>query len=271
VRILILAGSTTTVVTTNASGTWSITVPTGVEYTVLEFLPFTGPDGEPGSYWQQTAPVADNEGFRGYVGTVIGDQVSLNFGNICFNPDAEGNPVASSSPCPVSDLPPPQPTPTPTPTPCPDCSPTAVLSGTKFYDTNANALFDVGEVPVGSVQIAVVLTTVEGTTITFVTTDASGNWSLTVPTGAQYIVSEYLPDTDPVTEPNGYWEQTAPLPNDEGVRSYSGTVIADQSGLNFGNHCFHTDSQGNPVASSTPCSVRYPAPPPTPTPTPDNR
>lgn len=271
VQILIIAGATTTVVTTNEAGNWNITVPTGVEYIVLEFLPFTGPDGEPGSYWQQTAPVADTEGFQGYVGTVNGDQTNLNFGNICFKPNSEGTPVASSSPCPVSDLPPPPPTPTPTPTPCPDCSPTAVLSGTKFYDTNANSLFDLGEVPVAGVQIAVVLTTGEGTTLTFATTDASGNWSLSVPVGAQYIVSEYLPDTDPEVEPGGYWEQTAPLPNDEGVRSYSGTASGNQSGLNFGNHCFHTDSQGNSFASLTPCSVKYPNPPPTPTPTPDNQ
>jgi hypothetical protein len=265
VKILILAGSATTIVTTNASGIWSASVPTGVEYTVLEFLPFTGPDGEPGSYWQQTAPGADNEGFRGYVGTVNGDLANLNFGNICYNPDAGGDPVASTTPCPVSDLPPPDPTPTPTPTPCPDCSQTAVLSGTKFYDGNRNALLDVGEVPVAGVQIAVVLTTGEGTTLTFATTDALGNWSLTVPAGAQYIISEYLPDTDPAVEPGGYWEQTGPLPNDEGFRGYSGTVSGDQSGFNFGNVCFH---EGNPSASLTPCTVRYPAPPPTPTPTP---
>jgi len=273
VQILILAGATTTVVTTNESGIWNTTVPTGVEYTVLEFLPFTGPDGEPGSYWQQTSPVADGEGFQGYVGTVNGDQTNLNFGNICYIPNAQGSPSAAAAPCPVSDRPPPPPTPTPTPTPCPDCSPTAVLSGAKFYDTNGNAFFDPGELPVAGVQIAVVLTTSEGVTLTFATTDASGNWSLTVPAGAQYIVSEYLPDTDPATEPGGYWEQTAPLPNDEGFRGYSGTASADQSGLNFGNHCFLADSEGNPFASLTPCSVRYPPPPstPTPTPTPDNQ
>jgi len=268
VQILILAGPTTTVVTTNESGIWSTTVPTGVEYTVLEFLPFTGPDGEPGSYWQQTAPVADSEGFQGYVGTVNGDQTGLNFGNICFDLDAQGNPVASATPCPVSDLPPPNPTPTPTPTPCPDCPTTAVMTGKKFYDANRNALFDVGEVPVGGVQIAVVVTTDAGTTLTFATTDESGNWSLPLPVGAQYIISEYLPDTDPVDEPGGFWEQTAPLPNDEGFRGYSGTVSGDQSGFNFGNICFHTDSDGNPFAQSTPCSVRYPPPLPTPTPTP---
>jgi hypothetical protein len=269
VQILILAGPTTTIVTTNESGNWSTNVPTGAEYLVIEFLPFTGPDGQPGSYWQQTSPVADANGFQGYVGTVNGDQTNLNFGNICFNPDAEGNPVASASPCPVSDLPPPEPTPTPTPTPCPDCPTTAVMTGKKFYDANRNALFDVGEVPVGGVQIVVVVTTGEGTTVSFVTTDGSGNWNLILPIGAQYIISEYLPDTDPETEPGGYWEQTAPLPNDEGFRGYSGTVGATPPTFNFGNVCFHRDSEGNPIASSTPCAARYP--PPQPTPTPDNQ
>jgi hypothetical protein len=271
VQILILAGDTTTVVTTDESGNWSTTVPTGVEYYVAEFLPFTGPDGEPGSYWQQTAPVADDEGFQVYRGTVNGDQTGLNFGNICFTLDAAGTAVASASPCPVSDRPPPEPTPTPTPTPCPTCSPTSVLSGKKFYDANVNSSFDEGEVPVEGVQIAVVVVTGEGVTLTFVTTDASGDWSLIVPTGAQYIISEYLPDTDPEVDPGGYWEQTAPIPNDEGIRSYSGVVSGDQSGFNFGNICFQTDSAGNPFLSSVPCSVRYPLPPPTPTPTPDNQ
>jgi len=259
VQILILADSTVTIVATSASGVWSTTVPTGSEYLVLEIPPYTGPDGEPGSYWQQTAPVIDNEGLQSYRGTATADQTNLDFGNICFNLDGEGNPVASSTPCPVSDVPPPDPMPTPTPTPCPDCSPTAVLSGTKFYDANLNSLFDIGEVPVGGVQIAVILTTGEGTTLTFATTDGSGNWSLTVPAGAQYIISEYLPDTDPEVEPGGYWEQTAPLPNEEGFRGHSGTASVDQSGLNFGNICFHTDSGGNPFLSATPCTVRYPA------------
>src|SRR6185295_16778562 len=125
VQILIDSGPTPTVVTTNEAGIWSTTVPTGSEYTVLEFVPFTGPDGEPGSYWQQTAPAANGEGFQGYQGTANGDLTGLDFGNICYVPNAQGNPVASGSPCPVSDVPPPDPTPTPTPTPCPDCNTTA--------------------------------------------------------------------------------------------------------------------------------------------------
>ena len=272
VQILINAGPTPILVTTNNDGIWSTTVPTGSEYTVLEILPFTGPEGEPGSYWQQTAPAADNEGFQGYQGTANGDQLNLNFGNICYEPDANGNPAASSEPCPVSDVPPPAPTPTPTPTPCPECGTTAVLSGTKYYDGNRNALFDGGELTVRGVQIVVILTDSEGvTTVTYVTTDESGNWSLTVPIGAQYVIGEDLLFTDPETEPGGYWEQTGPSPNDEGIRGYSGTVSEDRGGLNFGNVCYHTDSEGNAFQQATPCSVWYPAPPPTPTPTPTPR
>ena len=243
------------------SGIWGTAVPAGSEYQVLEVLPFTGPDGEPGSYWQQTAPAANGEGLRSYQGTATGDQLNLDFGNICYTPAG-----ASSSPCPVSDLPPPPPTPTPTPTPCPDCATTAVLSGTKYYDANTNSLFDFGEAPVGGVQILVILTDGDGvTTTTYVFTDAMGNWSLTVPIGVQYIISEDLLFTDPETEPGGYWEQTGPSPNGEGFRGYSGTVSEDQGGLNFGNICFH---EGNPSPQTMPCSVWYPPGPPTPTPTP---
>lgn len=259
VQITIFAGSDVTTVTTSASGIWSTTVPVGSEYLVFEVLPFTGPDGEPGSYWQQTAPASNGEGLRSYQGTATADQFNLNFGNICFKPDAQGNPQASPSPCPVSDVPPPPPTPTPTPTPCPDCNTTSVLSGTKYYDGNRNALFDAGELPVEGVQIVVTYTVGGVTTQTSVFTDASGNWSLTVPIGAQYIISEDLLLTDPATEPGGFWEQTGPAANEEGFRGYSGTVgSADRGGLNFGNVCFLRDSEGNPIQQSTPCSVWYP-------------
>ena len=274
VQIVIIAntseGSETTIVSTDESGNWSFSIPTGAEYYIAEFLPFTGPDGAPGSYWVQSSPVADAEGFQGYAGTANGDQTGLNFGNVCFSPDSSGIPVLSATPCPVSDLPPPPPTPTPTPTPCPECGATSEFSGKKYYDANANGVFDSGEVAVEGVQIAVLITTGDGTTVTFVTTDASGNWNLTVPNGADYLIGELLPDTDPDLEPGSYWEQTAPAPNDEGFRGYIGTVSVDQTGLNFGDICFHTDSEGNPTASSTPCTVSYPDfSTPTPTPTPE--
>ena len=273
VQVLVIAasieGNTTTIVTTDESGNWSFTVPTGSEYFVGEFLPFTGPDGAPGSFWLQTAPVADVEGFQSYRGTANEDQTGLDFGNVCY---LDGSPVASTTPCDVSYTPPPPPTPTPTPTPCPGCGPTSVLSGKKFYDANRNGSFDPGEVPVAGVQVAVIVTTGDGTTVSFVTTDGSGNWSFVAPTGADYLIGELLPDTDPVTEPGAYWEQTAPASDDEGFRGYRGTVAGDQAGFDFGDICFFPDSDGNPVASATPCSVRYPgSTTPTPTPTPDNQ
>lgn len=281
VQMLVAAGNTTSIVTTNGSGIWSTTVPTGEEYLILEYVPDTGPGGEPGSYWQQTSPVADTEGVRRYQGIANANLISLNFGNICFAPDSEGSPVAQVQPCPVSyQGPPPEPTPTPmvTPTPCSECDTTSDLSGQKFYDANANAVYDVGETTIQGVQIAVVVTTGDGTTtVTYATTNADGYWTVTVPNGAQFIMSEVLPDTHPVDEPNGFWEQTGPLPNDEGFRGYSGTVTEDQGGFNFGNRCFHYDFNGNATASPTPCSVWYqpppeaPTPTPTPSPTPDNQ
>jgi hypothetical protein len=264
-------GTTTTIVTSGASGNWSLSVPTGAEYEVGEYLPYTT---ESGSYWAQTAPVADGEGFQGYRGTASGDHTNLNFGDVCFRPDG----AASTTPCGVSYEPPPPPSPTPTPTPCPDC-PTSVLSGQKFYDANQNSSFDLGELPVQGVRIAVILTIDGATTVTVVTTDVLGNWSLTVPSGTQYIVGEYVPDACPDESGSySYWAQTAPAAGDEGFQGYSGTVNENQTGLNFGDVCFHTDAEGNPIASSTPCSVCYarsteptPTPEPTPTGTPDNQ
>jgi SdrD B-like domain len=262
-------GTTTNTVTTNEAGNWSFEVPTGAEYEIGEYLPYTSSDDESGSYWSQTAPVADSEGFQGYRGTASGDHFGLNFGDICYRP----NGIASATPCGVSYEPPPPPPPPPTPTPCEDC-PTSVLSGQKFYDANGNGRFDEGEVTVQGVRIAVILTIDGATTTTTVTTDESGNWSLAVPTGAQYTIGEYVPDTNAEEEPGSFWEQTAPAASDEGFRGYSGTASEDQSGLNFGDICYHPDSEGNPVASGTPCTVSYPrveTPPPTPTPTPDPR
>ena len=62
-----------------------------------------------------------------------------------------------------------------------------------------------------------------------------------------------------------------PAADDEGFRGYRGTLNGDQSGFNFGDICFNVDTNGNPVASSVPCTVHYPPPLPTPTPTPDNQ
>lgn len=261
-------------VTTDESGNWSLVVPTGAIYSVGEFLPGTGPDQQD-SHWVQTAPVADGEGFQGYGGTANGDQSGLDFGNVCVG----ANGVVSTTPCSVSYEPPPTPTPTPEPTPtatpCTDC-PTSTVSGRKYYDANHNGAFDEGEATIQGVRIAVILTTGAGTVLSTATTNADGNWSLVVETGADYIIGEFLPDTDPEVNPDSYWEQTAPAADDEGFRGYRGTISGDLSGLDFGDICFSVDSEGNPSALSTPCSVRYPVTEPTPTPeptatpTPDN-
>lgn len=274
VQILVIAGGVPNVVTTDHSGNWSIHVPTGSDYFIGEFLPFTGADGVPGSFWTQTSPVADTEGFQGYRGTANGDQANLDFGNVCFAPDSSGNLAVSPTPCPVSDTPPPPPTPTPTPTPCPDCGTTSTFSGTKYYDSNNDGSFTAGELPVEGVKIAVIITTADGTTINFATTDSTGHWSMSVPTGADYLIGELLPDTDQTLEPGSYWEQTGPAADSEGFRGYRGTVTDDQGGFNFGDVCFHIDEAGNPIGQSTPCSVKYQTfetPTPTPTPTPDNQ
>ena len=259
VQIVITVGSSTSVVTTDESGNWSFVVPTGSAYRIGELVPYTGADDEVGSFWAQTAPVADSEGFQGYEGTANEDHSGLNFGNVCF--ESAG---ASQTPCAVSYVPPPTPTPTPTPTPCEPNCPTATLSGTKFYDANQNAILNAGEVAVEGVQIAVAVTVDGATTVTFVTTDASGNWSLVVPLGAEYKVGEFVPDACPTDESGSFWMQTAPVPDAEGFQGYGGTANADQTGLNFGNICFHPDSGGNPVASATPCGVCYPASMPVP-------
>jgi hypothetical protein len=246
-------GTETVIVTTDASGNWSIVVPTGTVYKIGEYLPGIGPD-VPGAYWIQTAPVVDSVGFQGYGGTANGDHTNLNFGDICFHPDTEGNPVASATPCSVSYVP----TPTPTPTPCPDCQTTAMLSGKKFYDANQNGLFDETEVPVEGVHIAVAVTVNEMTTISIVSTDASGNWSLVVPIGAEYKIGEFLPDACPADGAGSFWLQTAPVADDEGFQGYGGTANEDHSGLVFGDVCFRPDAQDNPAASATPCGVCYP-------------
>ncbi|MGC2236505.1 MAG: hypothetical protein WA584_10110 [Pyrinomonadaceae bacterium] len=266
ITVTVNEASTTNVVTTNGSGNWSFAVPTGASYQIGEYLPFTAPPDEPDSYWALTAPFGDVEGFRGYSGTASVNLVNLVFGGICFRP----NGIARITPCSVSYEPPPtsSPTPTVTPTPCDGDCPTAELSGKKFYDANQNASFNEGEVTVQGVRIAVVLTTDEGTTITVVTTNADGNWSLTVPTGAAYLVGEYVPDTSPEDDPGSYWAQTAPVANDEGFRGYSGTASENQAGLDFGDICFNSSG----AASAAPCSVYYPLlETPTPTPTPDNQ
>lgn len=126
---------------------------------------------------------------------------------------------------------------------CTDCEPTTVtLSGHKFYDANANALDDDGQAVEG-VKIKITLT-IEGEVQepVYVFTDANGDWSYgNIPSGAEYVVEEILPET---CEPGTYWVQTAPVADSEGNQRYSGTADVDIDDLDFGDICFHPGSGG---------------------------
>ena len=89
VRIEItINGGTPIIAVTGADGTWSLPgVPDGATYSVRELLPITC---ETGTYWVQTGPVADSNGFQGYNGTANGDVTNLDFGDICFGPASGG-------------------------------------------------------------------------------------------------------------------------------------------------------------------------------------
>jgi hypothetical protein len=76
------------IVTTDMDGDWSYgPIPAGSTYRVDEILPDPCSDG---SYWLQTAPVADSEGFQGYEGAAFENVTDLNFGDICFSQGTGG-------------------------------------------------------------------------------------------------------------------------------------------------------------------------------------
>jgi len=134
----------------------------------------------------------------------------------------------------------------------PNCAPpppNVFLSGHKFYDANANAVDDDGQVVAG-IRIAITITQPDTTVVNAtVTTDSSGNWTYgPIPTGSTYVVSENLPcvdsNNDQVCDVGSYWVQTAPVPDSGGFQGYSGTATADVTGLNFGNVCFSPASGG---------------------------
>ncbi len=135
-----------------------------------------------------------------------------------------------------------------------DCNPNpppVYLSGHKFYDANANALLDMGEVPVAGVQIVISYTTPEGTFGPFtVPTDANGNWTYgPIPAGSSFTVYENLPCVDANADmvcdgPPNYWVQTAPVADGNGFQGYTGVANVNVTGLNFGDVCFHQGSGG---------------------------
>jgi hypothetical protein len=125
----------------------------------------------------------------------------------------------------------------------PQCNPgtTYSISGTKFYDSDADGVRDPSEAVVQGIRIGITLTpelTGEANEISR-TTDANGNWSVVgIPLGTSYSVREILP---PPCANGTYWRQTAPA----APGTYSGTVAnVNVTGLDFGNLCFRPASGG---------------------------
>lgn len=123
----------------------------------------------------------------------------------------------------------------------PQCPLTVTISGTKFYDANANGINN-SEAGIEGVRIEVTLST-DPTNPIVVQTDANGNWSLRdIPVGTSYSVRELLPcvdeDDDLVCDTNRYWVQTAPAPDSNNFQGYSGTANTNVGGLDFGDICF---------------------------------
>ena len=119
----------------------------------------------------------------------------------------------------------------------PACNPdtTYSISGTKFYDSDADGVRDLGEVGFAGIRIEIIFTPPLGLEPNPVlrTTDSSGNWSVDgIPLGTSYAVREILP---PPCANGTYWRQTAPA----APGTYSGTVgNTNVTGLDFGDLCF---------------------------------
>ena len=112
------------------------------------------------------------------------------------------------------------------------------LGGVKYYDSNMNGQQESGENVLAGFAIKIVL---NGDTLNpiYKYTDAFGEWTLdNVLTGTTYDVCEVSPSQDPSLYPNGTsqtWLQTAPAPDNQNMRCYSGTVNGNVTGLDFGN------------------------------------
>jgi hypothetical protein len=132
---------------------------------------------------------------------------------------------------------------------CEDCDEGVVLSGRKFYDANASATQQTTEGPVAGIKIIIECTDLNGDDCSGdVTTDANGEWSFTVPTGATYKVYEVLPcvdaNNDLICDAGYYWVQTAPVADSAGFQGHTGTAQSNVTGLNFGDTCFGPASGG---------------------------
>lgn len=122
---------------------------------------------------------------------------------------------------------------------------TAIIKGVKFNDLNGNGVRDTGEPGLGNWTISVAD---QNNNTHTTTTDASGNYSFTVPAGS-YTVSEALLSG---------WSQTAPT-----TGSFTTAVSSNQTvSLDFGNQqkqkCDLTISKEvkpNPLISGQPATV----------------
>jgi hypothetical protein len=116
------------------------------------------------------------------------------------------------------------------------------LSGCKFYDANANGVWDMGEVTIPGFRIAVVIDLM---TPVIVETGMDGCWEFTnVPAESEYTIYEILP--------SGNWVQTYPDEvlvdigsGPELIRAHSGFAddpaceedVCEIVDLDFGNYC----------------------------------
>jgi hypothetical protein len=143
--------------------------------------------------------------------------------------------------------------------PDPDGDPSITISGKKYYDINANGLYDSGEAPVAGIQIEVTFDLPDSTTVVqTIATDAAGDWSVTPPSGATgFTACEVQP------APNfdgSFWMQTGPMLGDT-TNSAEGAIVIDNhadycwkgslvgrtssvTNLNFGNICVRQPTGG---------------------------
>jgi hypothetical protein len=109
-----------------------------------------------------------------------------------------------------------------------ECGPILhAIGGIKFYDLNANGVYDAGDTPIAGWVIKVDATLPDATTVTsYLTTDVNGVWMDAFPAGTTYKACELYP-----LETN--WIQTYPV-----ATCWEGTTgNIDISGLDFGNVC----------------------------------
>jgi hypothetical protein len=132
--------------------------------------------------------------------------------------------------------------------PNPACTdPTVTLSGTKFYDANANHQWDGALTEPGIGGFKIIVTTFDldpengnrtnVDVLPTIDTKPNGTWSQVINRNKYYEVVEVVPPRIPENS-FPYWRQTYPLANSQGLRGHSGHATTDISDLDFGNICF---------------------------------